>query len=106
VRNDIQHVTYKKRAYRETWDDRDTPRDRNRLKGGSAVARNDVVVKLDAEIVRKAKHVVINRRTKTKGLTLAAYLSELLAPLVDRDYKAEFEHTERGRKRQSPGGAD
>jgi hypothetical protein len=57
----------------------------------ATVARNDVVVKLDAEIVRKAKHVVINRRAKTKGLTLAAYLSELLAPLVDRDYKAEFE---------------
>ncbi len=66
--------------------------------GGSTVARNDVVVKLDAETVRKAKHVVINRRAKgEKGLTLAAYLSELLAPLVGRDYTAEFDQA-RGKK--------
>jgi hypothetical protein len=67
-------------------------------KGNVAVARDDVPVKLDAEIVRKAKHVVINRRVKTKGLTLAAYLSELLAPLVERDYAAEFEQPGRGKK--------
>lgn len=54
------------------------------------VARNDVPVKLDAETVRKAKHVVINRRAGKKGLTLAEYLSDLLKPLVDRDYEAEF----------------
>jgi hypothetical protein len=54
------------------------------------LARNDVPVKLDAEIVTKAKHVVINRRARKKGLTLAEYLSDLLKPLVERDYDAEF----------------
>jgi hypothetical protein len=54
------------------------------------VARNDVPVKLDAEMVRLAKHVVINRRATQKGLTLAEYLSDLLKPLVERDYDAEF----------------
>jgi hypothetical protein len=68
-------------------------------RGCGTLARNDVVVKLDAEVVRKAKHVLINRRAKQSGLTLAAYLSELLAPLVEHDYQAEFEHA----GRQKPG---
>jgi hypothetical protein len=65
------------------------------VKEADTVARNDVPVKLDAELVRKAKHVVINRRTTQKGLTLAEYLSGLLTPLVDRDYDAEFKQTNR-----------
>ena len=64
-------------------------------KDSSTVARNDVPVKLDADIVRKAKHVVINRRATSKGLTLAEYLSALLKPLVDRDYDAEFNQPKR-----------
>jgi len=63
--------------------------------GIETVARNDVAVKLDADIVRKAKHVVINRRASQKGLTLAEYLSELLKPLVERDYDAEFNQSKR-----------
>jgi hypothetical protein len=49
------------------------------------VARNDISVKLDAQVTRKAKLVATNR-----GITLAEYLSELLKPLVARDYDAEF----------------
>ena len=69
-----------------------------------SVARDDVPVKLDAETVRKAKHVVINRRVKQKGLTLAEYLSELLKPLVDRDYDAEFAPPKRQKKSGSSSG--
>lgn len=69
-------------------------------RGGAAVtvARNDVPVKLDADVVRLAKHVVINRRAAQKGLTLAEYLSGLLRPLVERDYEAEFKARPKGGK--------
>jgi hypothetical protein len=60
------------------------------LKDRRSVARNDVAVKIDADVVFKAKHVVLNRRRTRKGYTLAQYLSELLQPLVDRDYQAEM----------------
>jgi hypothetical protein len=59
------------------------------------VARNDLGVKLDAGLVTKAKHVVIGRRGKGEKLTLAEYLSELLKPLVERDYEAEFKPTQK-----------
>jgi hypothetical protein len=59
------------------------------------VARDDVPVKLDAEMVRKAKHVVIDRRATEKGLTLAEYLSSLLKPLVESDYDARFNQPKR-----------
>jgi hypothetical protein len=49
------------------------------------MARNDLTVKIDADIVTKAKHVAFNRRT-----TLAAYLSEMIRPLVDRDFQEEM----------------
>jgi hypothetical protein len=52
---------------------------------GQKVARNDLAVKLDAEIAKKAKHVAINR-----GITLAEYLSELVRPLVEKDFKEEM----------------
>src|SRR4051794_38967859 len=42
--------------------------------------RNDVPVKLDADVVRNAKIVATFQDT-----TLAEYLSELLRPLVERD---------------------
>jgi hypothetical protein len=70
---------------------------------GGDVARDDVPVKLDAETVRMAKHVVINRRAKQKGLTLAEYLSELLKPFVLRDYEAEFGRP-KGKEKGSKGG--
>lgn len=44
--------------------------------------RNDASVKLDAEIVRRARLI-----TDHSGASIAEYLSELLRPLVDRDYK-------------------
>jgi hypothetical protein len=44
--------------------------------------RNDAAVKIDADVVRKAKTVASSR-----DIPLAEYLSELLRPLVDRDLK-------------------
>jgi hypothetical protein len=52
---------------------------------GPKMARNDLAVKLDADVAKKAKHVAINR-----GITLAEYLSELVRPLVERDFKDEM----------------
>jgi hypothetical protein len=52
---------------------------------GPKMARNDLTVKIDADIVTKAKHVSFNRR-----ITLAAYLSEMMRPLVDRDFEEEM----------------
>jgi hypothetical protein len=49
------------------------------------MARNDLSVKIDADVVTKAKHVSFNRR-----MTLAAYLSEMCRPLVDRDFEEEM----------------
>lgn len=51
------------------------------------VRRNDVAVKIDADIVRKAKIVAAY-----KEVSLAQYLSEVLGPTVDRDLK---EHSRR-----------
>lgn len=47
--------------------------------------RNDVAVKIDAEIIGKAKHVVLAR-----DITLAEYLSDLLRGPVDRDFNKEM----------------
>jgi hypothetical protein len=49
------------------------------------MARNDLAVKMAAEIVKKAKHIAINR-----GITLAEYLSERIRPLVDQDFEEEM----------------
>jgi hypothetical protein len=49
------------------------------------VARNDISVKLDAHVAKKAKLVATNR-----GITLAEYISEILRPIVDRDLKHEM----------------
>ena len=46
--------------------------------------RNDVTVKLDADVAREAKMVAASR-----DQTLAEYLSELLRPLVRRDLESE-----------------
>ncbi len=55
------------------------------LKKRAEMARNDISVKLDAQIARKAKLVATNR-----GINLAAYLSEVLRPIVERDLKDEM----------------
>jgi hypothetical protein len=50
-----------------------------------AVARNDISVKLDAQVARKAKLVATNR-----GITLAEYLTSIVGPVVTRDLKEEM----------------
>jgi hypothetical protein len=47
--------------------------------------RSDVTVRVDAELVNKAKHVVLAR-----GLSLAEYLSELLRVPIERDFAKEM----------------
>lgn len=52
--------------------------------------RNDEVTKLDASVLRMARHVVIHR-----GMPLAEYLSSILKPIVERDFHKtvkELEH--------------
>jgi hypothetical protein len=46
------------------------------------MARNDLTVKIDADLVKKAKYVAIER-----DVTIAEYLSGLLRPTVERDYQ-------------------
>jgi hypothetical protein len=48
------------------------------------MARNDVNVRLDAEVVSEAKMVAASR-----NITLAEYLSEILRPIVHRDLEGE-----------------
>ena len=43
--------------------------------------RDDVVVKIDTQVAAKARYVA-----STRKITLAEYLSELIRPLVDRDF--------------------
>lgn len=43
--------------------------------------RRDVSVKIDEEVVQKAKHVAL-----TKRITLAEYLTELLRGPVEKDF--------------------
>lgn len=51
------------------------------------MARNDVAVKLDAQVARQAKMVAADR-----GITLAEYISEILRPVVQRDAQALAEN--------------
>jgi hypothetical protein len=46
--------------------------------------RQDAAVKMDAEVLRKAKIVA-----SFKDITLAEYLSELVRPLVERDLQEQ-----------------
>jgi hypothetical protein len=48
------------------------------------MARNDVTVKLDAQVAKKAKMVAAARE-----ITVAEYVSEILRPIVQRDLEAE-----------------
>jgi hypothetical protein len=45
--------------------------------------RQDLAVKVGADVVKRAKIVAID-----KNITLAEYLTETLRPVVDRDYAA------------------
>lgn len=47
--------------------------------------RNDVTVKLDAELVKNARVIAAFRE-----LSLAEYLSEALRPIVQRDFRKEI----------------
>lgn len=58
-----------------------------------ATKRNDVTVKLDAGVVRKAKAVA-----SLLDLTLAEYLSDLIRPLVDRDLDQQYAKTQKPAK--------
>jgi hypothetical protein len=49
------------------------------------MARNDVSVKLDAQVAKEAKLVATNR-----GITLAEYISEILRPIVRSHLEAEI----------------
>jgi hypothetical protein len=44
--------------------------------------RNDVAVKMDRRIVAKARYVAEQRE-----ITLAEYLSEIVRPVVDKDFE-------------------
>jgi hypothetical protein len=48
------------------------------------MARNDVAVKLDAQVAKEAKMVAAAR-----NITLAEYISEVLRPIVHADLRAE-----------------
>jgi hypothetical protein len=54
------------------------------LLGCPMAKRNDVPVKIDAEVIRVAKIAAAY-----KGLSLAEYLSETLRPIVSRDVEQE-----------------
>jgi len=49
------------------------------------VKRNDVNVKIDADVARWCKIV-----SSSRGVPMAEYLSELVRPMVQRDLKAEM----------------
>jgi hypothetical protein len=48
------------------------------------MARNDVSVKLDAQVAKEARLVATNR-----GVTMAEYISEILRPIVRVHLEAE-----------------
>jgi hypothetical protein len=50
--------------------------------GSIEMARNDLAVKMGADVVKMAKFVALD-----KSITLAEYLTERLRPMVARDYQ-------------------
>jgi hypothetical protein len=48
----------------------------------STMARNDLAVKMGADVVKMAKHIAIDR-----NVTLAEYLTERIRPLVEQDFE-------------------
>ena len=59
--------------------------------------RNDVPVKVDADVVRVAKIAAAY-----KGLSLAEYLSETLRPIVFRDVESEHAKVAGAKKGKKP----
>jgi len=49
-----------------------------------SMARNDVTVKVDAQVAKEAKMVAAAR-----NITVAEYISEILRPIVHADLRAE-----------------
>lgn len=54
------------------------------------MARNDLSVKIDAEVLKQARIVATHR-----SIPVAEYLSELIRPLVVRDYRRAVEEMSR-----------
>ena len=63
--------------------------------GEATMARNDLAVKMGADVVKKAKVVALNR-----NITLAEYLTERIRALVDGDYAEEVAAMAREAKSQ------
>jgi hypothetical protein len=61
------------------------------------VKRNDVTVRLDADVTAKAKTVAASR-----NLNLAEYLSEVLAPIVEQHLQEEAAKWIGGGKPRAP----
>ena len=59
--------------------------------------RNDVPVKVDADVIHVAKIAAAY-----KGLSLAAYLSETLRPIVSRDVETEHAKVAGAKKGKKP----
>ena len=58
-----------------------------------AKKRNDVSVRLDADVARKAKAIASLRE-----ITLAEFLSDTLRPIVDREWAKERDRFDRPKK--------
>jgi hypothetical protein len=65
----------------------------------AAVARNDLAVKMGADVVKMAKVVALNR-----NITLAEYLTERIRPFVEADYERALAEMAREVKSQRPKG--
>ena len=63
----------------------------------SVAKRNDETVRVDADILRKARIVAA-----IKGLSLAEYLSEVLRPAVDREHAELVTEEAKGVKPKPP----
>lgn len=61
------------------------------------MARNDLSVKIDAEVLKQARIVATHR-----NIPVAEYLSELVRPLVGRDYRKSVDEM----SREASGGQD
>ena len=59
--------------------------------------RNDVPVKVDADVIRVAKIAAAY-----KGLSLADYISETLRPIVSRDVESEHARMAGAKKGKKP----
>jgi hypothetical protein len=65
------------------------------------VKRNDVNVKMDAEVARKCKIVA-----SLRGISAAEYLSERMRPLVQKDFEADMQNELRPDRGRRPKGGE